>query len=165
MLVLTLVGWMSGKGSRDSGMNTTTISFLAFHSFLNRSILAAASNLMGDPGLWVGTATIQQNRVWKSQTASDRGGGLGEGVSLLAARKGLFWLCVFTHTPWTVTGPVCVSARWVTLPEFSFSNLSFTSTASESRAMHYTAEVPLLLCLFDAVWSIRWGCRLIYEPG
>ena len=28
--LLTLVGWMSGSGSRDSGMNTTTISFLAF---------------------------------------------------------------------------------------------------------------------------------------
>lgn len=53
-LVLTLVGWMSGRGSRDSGMNTTRISFLALHSFLNRSILAAASSLMGDPELWVG---------------------------------------------------------------------------------------------------------------
>lgn len=45
---------MSGRGSRDSGMNTTRISFLALHSFLNRSILAAASSLMGDPELWVG---------------------------------------------------------------------------------------------------------------
>lgn len=62
-LVLTLVGWMSGKGSRDSGMNTTRISFLALHSFLNRSILAAASSLMGDPGLWVEPATTQQNRA------------------------------------------------------------------------------------------------------
>lgn len=61
--VLTLVGWMSGRGSRDSGMNTTTINFLAFHSFLNRSILAAASSLMGDPGLWVGPGATQQNRV------------------------------------------------------------------------------------------------------
>lgn len=61
--LLTLVGWMSGKGSRDSGMNTTRISFLAFHSFLNRSILAAASSLMGDPGLWIGPATTQQKRV------------------------------------------------------------------------------------------------------
>ncbi|KAG7234707.1 hypothetical protein INR49_004113 [Caranx melampygus] len=61
--LLTLVGWMSGSGSRDSGMNTTTISFLAFHSFLNRSILAAASSLMGDPELWNGPASTQQNRV------------------------------------------------------------------------------------------------------
>lgn len=56
---------MSGRGSRDSGMNTTRISFLAFHSFLNRSILAAASSLMGDPELWVGAATTQQNRERK----------------------------------------------------------------------------------------------------
>lgn len=62
-LVLTLVGWMSGKGSRDSGMNTTRISFRALHSFLNRSILAAASSLMGDPKLWVEPATTQQNRA------------------------------------------------------------------------------------------------------
>lgn len=51
---LTLVGWMSGRGSRDSGISTTRTSFLAFHSFLNRSILAAASSLMDDPELWVG---------------------------------------------------------------------------------------------------------------
>lgn len=56
---------MSGRGSRDSGMNTTRISFLAFHSFLNRSILAAASSLMGDPELWVGAATTQQNQERK----------------------------------------------------------------------------------------------------
>lgn len=56
---------MSGRGSRDSGMNTTRISFLAFHSFLNRSILAAASSLMGDPELLVGAATTQQNRERK----------------------------------------------------------------------------------------------------
>lgn len=62
-LVLTLVGWMSGNGSRDSGINTTRISFLALHSFLNRSILAAASSLMGDLELWVEPATTQQNRA------------------------------------------------------------------------------------------------------
>lgn len=58
--VLTLVGWMSGSGSRDSGIRTTSISFLAFHSFLNRSILAAASSLMDDPGLWFGPVRQQK---------------------------------------------------------------------------------------------------------
>lgn len=105
---------MSGKGSRDSGMNTTTISFLAFHSFLNRSILAAASSLMGDPGLWVGPATTQQNRVWKSQA--------GRRESLKPPTTGESWRkedslervkfcfgCALLRTrPWTVTGPVCV---------------------------------------------------------
>lgn len=66
---------MSGRGSRDSGMKTTRISFLAFHSFLNRSILAAASSLMDDPRLWVGHVTSRQKQVWKtpkrtSQTTS-----------------------------------------------------------------------------------------------
>lgn len=53
---------MSGRGSRDSGMNTTTSSFLALHSFRNRSILAAASSLMGDPELWFGPRTTLHNR-------------------------------------------------------------------------------------------------------
>lgn len=52
---------MRGKGSSDSGMNTTSISFRAVHSFLNTSILAAASSLMDDPVFWIGTATTQQN--------------------------------------------------------------------------------------------------------
>lgn len=53
---------MSGRGSRHRGMNTTTISFLALHSFLNRSILAAASSLMGDPELRIGPVSTQQSR-------------------------------------------------------------------------------------------------------
>lgn len=76
-LVLTLVGWMSGSGSSDSGMNTTRISFLALHSFLNRSILAAASSLMGDPELWVGA------RPQLSGT-----GGVGKARAGRPARKG-----------------------------------------------------------------------------
>lgn len=56
--VLTLVGWRRGSGSRDSGIRTTRISFLAFHSFLNRSILA--SSLMDDPGFWFGPVRQQK---------------------------------------------------------------------------------------------------------
>lgn len=67
VLILTLVGWISGSGSRDSGMNTTTISFLAFQSFLIRSILAAASSLMGDPG---DRGQSGQNQVWQSPILS-----------------------------------------------------------------------------------------------
>lgn len=145
---------MSGRGSRDSGMNTTTISFLAFHSFLNRSILAAASSLMGDPGIWVGPATTQQNRVWESGGAESqttaRRWKEKEGSGLLGARTVLFWLCAFTDRPRPVSGPVCVSVRWV--PELSVSVVDLTSTVFDSRAMHLTRSPPssfsegLMLC-------------------
>ena len=46
--LLTLVGWMSGSGSRDSGISTTSICFRVLHIFLKSSILAASS-LIGVP--------------------------------------------------------------------------------------------------------------------
>ncbi|KAK2858769.1 hypothetical protein Q5P01_003389 [Channa striata] len=34
-----------------------------FSSFLNRSILAAVSSLMGDPGFWFGAVTTRQKQT------------------------------------------------------------------------------------------------------
>lgn len=73
-----------------------------------------------------------------------------EGSGLLGARTVLFWLCAFTHRPRPVSGPVCVSVRWV--PELSVSDLDLTSTVFDSRAMHLTRSPPssfpegLMLC-------------------
>lgn len=115
---------MSGRGSRDSGMNTTRISFLALHSFLNRSILAAASSLIGDPELWVGAGhnsaepgvkktragrrvevgrgepgTTSQGRKEGRREVGRKGGRKEErkeGSGLLRARKS-FARALFTH--------------------------------------------------------------------
>lgn len=80
-------------------MNTTTISFLAFQSFLIRSILAAASSLMGHPG---DLGQTGQNQVWESPSGPQGGqvsvplsptfGGPeeGEGGQLSPVRQVLF---------------------------------------------------------------------------
>lgn len=41
--ILTLLGWMRGRGSKDIGIMSTIISFLAAHSFLTWSIFAVSS--------------------------------------------------------------------------------------------------------------------------
>lgn len=91
--VLTLVGWTSGSGSSDSGMNTTTISFLALHSFLNTSILAAASSLMGHPELWLGADTGRRETGREGITSRPTRWAWVH----LRERKVLVRLCAFTH--------------------------------------------------------------------
>lgn len=113
---------MRGKGSSDSGMNTTSISFRAVHSFLNTSILAAASSLMDDPVFWIGTATTQQNAAWKSPTGR-RGNAHAakqpekrEGSSLLGARKVLPLAGhLYAQTPGRWSDLCVASVGWVTL--------------------------------------------------